>query len=321
MPAHSFGGHSGRSFYSQPATGSEHSFASIETVTDLGFTRHGDASDAIGTSDSQPQGLGSLHPDQTHHGWGRSNASTVDSGEEIREINAQTLAESLRSSSKEGKKDGEYFFPINSIQKTLTSYKVRQVLKKTFSKLSTAELDQLTLDICGAPRGMTTGGQPHRTCRQRLFAILLLGEKPQCIRCFVECGVDDNDLPLVAFRSPKNTQADITKSLTLYTRSDVEFKRAVKCFDNWQTFHREWFVDHQYAVLSPFFDLDPGNVCLYLLPSEIVLPFIESEEVVVGGQASVSKVLIHPAHHNFRAGQVTTHPSFQEDLTATLNIL
>lgn len=311
IPADSFGRHSPRRFYSQHASGSEHSFASIETVTDLGFTKHGDASNAISTSTSHLGGVASLHQDQV------SNADSVHSDEETEEEHAVTLAARLRSLNEDGAK----FLPISDIQRTLTSYNVRRVLKETFSapSLSEVELDQLTQDICGAPQDMSSEGQPRRASRQRLFALLLLAEKPQFISCFVECAVDDSDLPFMESPSRKTTQAGLSKDLTLHARSDVELKRALKCFDGRSPVLMEWFVKRQYAVLSPFFDLDSENVCLYHLPSDIVLPFIESKEADEGGQATVSRVLIHPAHHNFRFKQVTIYSPFKEHVMIAPN--
>lgn len=128
--------------------------------------------------------------------------------------------------------------------------------------------------------------------------MLLLAEKVPCIRCLVHCGVDDNDLPLVtAPRSPECAQAGMFE-IALYTKGDRNFEEPLKCTRNWADKDVEWFVFKQYIVLSPFFDLDPTNVRFYPLTSRIVLPYLAYVETGQGGQASVGKVLIHPAHHN-----------------------
>lgn len=285
-------------FYQQKS-GSENSFASIETVNDLGFNRQAEASNTAG------KGSGSLHPRKARMDHSTSNASLVHSGDEIGEISAQKwLAKRLRASSCPSKASDVNFMPICEIEKILSREAVQEVLKQEIGRLSgveaTAELEKLTQDICGVPS------------RRRLFALLLLGERAECIPCFVECDIDDTDLP---FSAASNT----SELPDVYPRSNGKVQGRLKCVKNWKTSEVEWLLDRQHVVASPFFDLAPGNLFLYTLPNDTILPFIESEVAGEGGYANIWKVLIHPAHHNFQSPAGTEEQYFAVKTLHTKN--
>ncbi|KAH6847082.1 kinase-like domain-containing protein [Chaetomium sp. MPI-CAGE-AT-0009] len=263
-------------FYNHPHNGSENSFASIKTITDLGFERQAQAK---------------LTVDQSSESWhlrnvrSESNASSLHPNDETEGSNAQEqVGKRLRAAyckSTASDKDAE-FIPISKIESILTHETVENILKQEFPELQSAEskpeLDKLTQDICPS--------------RRRLFALLLLNWTARCIKCFVKCGVADKDFPFAL--APNSSE-----SAKVHPRGDDEYKRPLDCFSKWKPSEVEWFLSWQHVVASPFFDLEPGSLYLYILPKDSVLPFIESERAGEGGHANVWKVLIHPAHHNF----------------------
>jgi len=168
------------------------------------------------------------------------------------------------------------FLPISEIEWIVSIETVRQVLAEELPGLSEEKREQLSKDICG--------DRPRR----RVFALLLLGEQTKCIQCFVNCDVDDTDLPFVGVKAESN--------LWIYSRKDTTKK--LQCFDAWRRKDLEWLLSRQHVVAPPFFDLSPGQLLLYDLPEDSVLPFTEYEMLGEGGYATVFKVLIHPAHHN-----------------------
>ncbi|GAB1316366.1 hypothetical protein MFIFM68171_06576 [Madurella fahalii] len=288
-------------------SGSETSFTSIDTVTDLGFTRQGNSRGTIDLSETRHEEKEPSRPGDSRQGLSRTNTSSAhsnDSSEETETDFASALNKrlwNLRTESRNSKDKSEqkYFYPIDGIQEVVAPRNVRKILRAKIPYLLKDESERLTQDICGAPQGTLNEGQSQQAPRQRLFAILLLADRIECIGCFVKCGVNDSDLPLYT-----------SNDLKLYSKHDTARNNPLKCFQGWKTLEIEWFITHQYQVLSPFFDLDPQNVCLYLLPSGILLPFVEYEEGREGGQGSVGKVLIHPAHHNFTGGEKTENPYF-----------
>lgn len=223
-----------------------------------------------------------------------SNASSLHSNDENEGRDAQKqLGRRLRAAyckSTASDKDA-VFIPISKIESILTQETVQDILKQEFPELQSAEskpdLDKLTQDICPS--------------RRRLFALLLLNLSAGCIKCFVNCGVTDMDFPFA--------QAPNSSELTeVHPRGDVEYQRPVDCFSEWKPSEVEWFLRWQHVVASPFFDLAPESLYLYILPKDSVLPFIESESAGEGGHANVWKVLIHPAHHNCPSEQVRNWP-------------
>lgn len=282
-------------------SGSVASFTSIDTVTDFGFTRQTNSRNTTELNETCHQEKKWSHLEDSRRDQNRTDASSTPSNETETDF-ANVLSKrfwSLRTESRNSKdeSDQKHFYPIDRIQELLAPRNVRETLRTKIPDLSKDEseamLERLTQAVCGAPKGTLNEGQPQQAPRQRLFALLLLVEKIECIGCFAKCGVNDLDLPL-------HTSSD----LKLYPKHDTAHNNPLECFRGWKTIDIEWFITHQYRVLSPFFDLDPRNTCLYFLPSGILLPFVEYEEACEGGQGSVKKVLIHPAHHNLAGGDV-----------------
>jgi len=258
-------------------------------VNDLGFKRQAES------SNTNNQRSNSLHPREALQDPNKSNASLPYSpGDKTREISAQKwLAKRLGESLCKSKSSDKDFIPICEIERILSLEAVREVLKEEVRgpscAESDAELEKLTQDICGVPS------------RRRLFAHLLRGEKADYIRCFIECGVDDTDLPFI--QSPSNSEL-----AGIHPRSDTTFQKRLKCFEKWNARDVEWFLDRQHVVASPFFDLAPGKLLLYSLPKDTILPFTEAKVAGEGGYANVWKILIHPAHHNFPCPAVRQPP-------------
>ncbi len=185
--------------------------------------------------------------------------------------------------------DNAKFIPISEIESLITQETVQDVLRQVFSELqstgSKPELDKLTQDICPS--------------RRRLFALLVLGSRAGCIRCFVQGNITDSDFPFTSS----------SDSATIHPRGDAGHERPLNCFREWGPHEVEWFMHSQHIVTSPFFDLGPESLCFYPLPKDSVLPFIESEPAGEGGHSNVWKVSIHPAHHNFPPQEVRSGPS------------
>lgn len=239
---------------------SQHAFASIEAVDDLGFKRQADASNA------NSQRSDSSQPQRALQDPSQSNVSSVhSSGDETAQ---SRLLRRLRESQCKSKDSDKEFIPFCEIERILSREAVQEVLKQVIDSLSSveseAELEKLTEDICGVPS------------RRRLFALLIRAEQADCIRCFVEYGVDDTDFPFAP--SP-----EISAPVVVYPRSDTGYQKGLDCFGTWTISGVEWLLDRQHAVAPPFFDLTPGRLLHYTLPKDAILPFTESEDAGVGG--------------------------------------
>ncbi|KAK1829010.1 kinase-like domain-containing protein [Podospora conica] len=311
-------------FYSH-SSGSEHSFRSIITVSDLGFSRQPGPDETLGPEDDRHPGANTpsqLSQDQADlEGFGDDARSLYSIwGDDLESISASTVEQRLRDSYVESTSNHaspDHFLPRRRLERTLTSRIIQKVLKEVIPELAKEgrdkELRRLDEDIRGIRQDEPSSeGVSDQKSRLKLFGILLCGGKANCIRCFVNCGVDDSSLPISYSRAP-SPRLPGSRKPTLHTRLDPDFKEPLKCFEKWAAREVDWFLREQYVMLAPFFDLNDKRVCLYVLPPRIIMPFIEFQEIEVGGQASVGKVRIHPDHHNFKSNhsqEESTGPYF-----------
>ncbi|KAI8951209.1 hypothetical protein F4801DRAFT_578749 [Xylaria longipes] len=149
--------------------------------------------------------------------------------------------------------------------------------------------------ICGRPSSsIVSDGNDRETprCFRKIFAILLLVERPGAIRRFVREGVCDANLPLVKVPIGNNT-----KTFSLRIERDNKHI-SLKCFEGWQRRTLELFEETQWKVIAPFFDSDSPHSVMQL-DDGIVLPFTYWEHLRTGSQGNIFKVRIHRDHHNF----------------------
>ncbi|RYC59326.1 hypothetical protein CHU98_g6896 [Xylaria longipes] len=131
---------------------------------------------------------------------------------------------------------------------------------------------------------------------RKIFTILVLIEKADTIQEFLREGIHDGDLPLMKL------ERDGKPGIFEFGRKSEEGKAAhsLKCFKGFSRMNFMNFEDYQWAVLAPIFGRPrPKDVRHYNLEDQTILPFIEEEEVSEGGFGRISRVKIHPDHHNF----------------------
>ena len=145
---------------------------------------------------------------------------------------------------------------------------------------------------------------------RKIFAILVLTEKPWAIFNFIKEGVSDLDLPLVEFDDRDHPGR---KGLRRKDASGNPSPEPLQCSIGWPPTSILNFEMYQWTMLAPFFS--PGkydDVKHYVLHDQDILPFVgapqddedESSEIG-GGFGRVFMVQIHDEHHNFR------HPRLQ----------
>ncbi|KAI1777250.1 kinase-like protein [Hypoxylon cercidicola] len=149
----------------------------------------------------------------------------------------------------------------------------------------------------------------------RIFAILVLCEKVECIRKFVDQGIDDACLPLPTM---ERSQGGINMLLHKHGPK-VDPKKLKQLFQD----RKEWtqgllnnFNTYQWWVIAPFFDRNDNTIPHYILEADDVLPFTEKknhldnmvesmdaevkEAILGGGFSDVFIVKIHQSHYSFR---------------------
>ncbi|KAI8166087.1 kinase-like protein [Colletotrichum sp. SAR 10_70] len=188
------------------------------------------------------------------------------------------------------------FVPIEALKSLITQEAVVEELKRATGDetINDASLENIAEYVCRKHR--LEGSEEKYTTGLKLFAILLLIEKPETITNFIAEGLRDKDLPFKLERKGGGFQL---------LRKSAPFDK-IKAFNGWKHIEIETFERNQWSLLSPIFTkADKANKVLnYPLEPKILLPFVESEErslsnPQLGGYGTVFKVRIHPSHHSF----------------------
>lgn len=209
----------------------------------------------------------------------------------------ETLEQQLRSAvCQHIHKESKGFLPLDKLKELVIEQSVAIALKECMPHMSLDDAQFYAQTIClGSLRN------PLQSSFRRIFAILAMIQQPQEVLTFIENNITDHELPLLKVRGEKRGRFEL--------RRRFQPHRTLECLDKWSPFWIDSFEGCQWMMLSPFFSW--GNrrtVRTYFLADQTILPFIEdsSHEVSIeddedfqGGHGSISKVKIHPAHHDF----------------------
>ncbi|KAK0621007.1 kinase-like domain-containing protein [Immersiella caudata] len=158
--------------------------------------------------------------------------------------------------------------------------------------------------ICSVKSDADAGTSAGRAYR-KIFAMLVRMDKVYSIFKFIEEEVSDEELPLMQYIPPEETQGN---SIQLRRKNDAT--RPLKCFDGWKDKSVRHFFRDQWEMVSPFFAQgEHCNVRHYQLADADILPFTYDSHdeqgsngqglLERGGFGEVFKVQIHPDHHKF----------------------
>ncbi|KAF5010281.1 hypothetical protein FDECE_3566 [Fusarium decemcellulare] len=194
------------------------------------------------------------------------------------------------------------FFPRGHIRKVIREPAVREELLDNLPRASNAKIEEFTRLIC-RPRYKkrpSDGTSLKFNLYRRIFAILVLTEKVNCIGDFIHEGVDDSTLPL---RKVPLASSGMLARFELRPRHPNSGR--LSCFKRWSQTQLMKFDEWQWSVMAAFFSRGgDGMICRYRFPDSTILPFYkDSYEEREGGFGKVSKVRIHPDHHNFPDAQ------------------
>lgn len=191
------------------------------------------------------------------------------------------------------------FFPENELTALMSEEYVRQELELCFEDWASHKIEELAKAIC------THTSSPHgsRAGFKRIFAILVLCEKPHAIIHFLEENISDADLPLHKSAPPE----ELPNFFSLVRTGQ---NNTLKSFRKW-SYTAIWrFEEWQWTTVAPFFQLGSRKDIKHVqLQDHAVLPFTQDSRFVInkpayeklefeGGYSNVFKVDIHPGHHN-----------------------
>lgn len=203
-----------------------------------------------------------------------------------------------------GHKERKGFFPRQGLRNLMTKGHVTRELQQCFKYLDATTIATFAERICGT--NLDESGKP--TTFQRIFAILVLCEKPKAILSFLEARVCDSDLPL--------QQSYTSNNIFALTRNNKA--ESLKCFRGWSEAALWRFEEWQWTTIAPFFERGcRKNIKHTTFDDQTVLPYILDGRFpndktpyqrleFDGGFSNVFKVCIHPDHHDLCSTDVSS---------------
>jgi serine/threonine protein kinase len=199
------------------------------------------------------------------------------------------------------------FFAKDQLPEILTEDRVRAELTRHFRTLSEDTIASHTRTICrgaGPQRDNSNpGGQSETKSYIKVLAILILVGKMRYILKLLEEEVNDSDLPLIKTSRPHDEKLfDLSVS--------GNQRKVVESFRKWNQLNVRNFEELQWTTLPVEFSRPEYGAVKHLkLQEQRILPFIKDSQnqkrpfslrtELEGGSGSVSRVVIHPKHHNF----------------------
>lgn len=202
-----------------------------------------------------------------------------------------------------GKRD--HFLPLDCLVKLITEQSIQYELRKL-----NPELYSDLVPVRGDPSSLTAEilnvkvKQRRNTSRRKIFAILVMMQRPEAILDVIREKIYDYHLP---FQFGKSTETDVFSKAR-----EGEVAVPIDFFRHWNITSRESFKNYQWEMTAPYFRLswkEGMRVYEYVLEPRTILPFIEEatdtgnqqrEITYSGGTSYVRKLKIHPAHHNYK---------------------
>lgn len=211
-------------------------------------------------------------------------AKTVSfQGPDIDQITDQLTRALILSPMEETK----YFLPRDELDRILDLARIRPCLQRLLPQ--TKEVEEL------ATYASSNGN--------KIFAILVLINKPERIVDFYRRRVFNHDLPL---RRSNENGADfrlVRESDLRGSQHGVDITNAGGPFDDWRLSEIRQFDDYQWYMLAPCIESADDGAALRLISfhRRTILPFTNYDASLGGDDFSVIyRARIHPAHHKLR---------------------
>ncbi|KAI1112577.1 kinase-like protein [Nemania sp. NC0429] len=183
------------------------------------------------------------------------------------------------------------FIPNDEFNKMLTRETISEVISSVLNLAEPdVELPALVDNI--DPRDP----RDSKTSRKRIFAILTMLDVTDSIVHFIDAGIYDKHLPFEKDKPSGDNQVR-------YIGDDgSEAVCPIQCFDNSHAVAHTFRI-LQWEYLAPSFSFGQGEVHHHEIQFPTPLPFIEGDSVpIVGGNSQVSRVVMHPSHHDLTDG-------------------
>ncbi|KAJ0116630.1 hypothetical protein J7T55_009780 [Diaporthe amygdali] len=268
----------------------KHDVENTQRITDSG----------LGDYDALPRGLqNTLYREINRYSWASNSKGFITPRKLVKLLDIPTLEKELKkydSFLSKGPQKLQYlrFDFTESKNSPETKERRRNAIVATAERIYGNIEDQMPSNASAKPEKMFPLRHKGRFDRSyvKILAILILIERPARIKLFVEEGICDADLPLVK-KPIEGGFEELRRSTTPNDR--------LRCFERWDSLSLVRFEEFQWRLLAPSFEHGSGKIILHqTFDSNVILPFTYfSESPKTGGFGEVTKVRIHPDHHNF----------------------
>lgn len=223
------------------------------------------------------------------------------------------LADRIFHASRRNARDRKDFLPKSQLDRLIHTSSVRLELRRKLSHLKEDTISAYANRICHGTAETFDKSTTENLVNsyQKVFAVLVLVGRVDCIELFLRENVCDADLPLQEYF--EDPDAD---SCTFELRRKKQPWKQLTCFRSWSQLTLRNFEQYQWAMVPPFFSKGKRkNVQHYVLEQPTVLPFTFTKNTNGnsrtrerrGGYSLVYQADIHPDHHNFN-GPVSIVP-------------
>lgn len=203
-----------------------------------------------------------------------TSASTIDDDLQFNESLNDLLWSSL-----EGNENQE-FIPADKLDSLITDTRVYNDLQKRahFENDTTEALESLTREICHTT-SLDVDRPDDLTSRRKIYATLVLINRVETIRDFIQDGLYDCHLPFKTRRAASTRDGSVYRNST---PTGVGEPVPIAFFASWDTQSKNFFVDYQWKCLAPFLKMlsrkrtqPPMH---YVFEDSRILPFMDDEE-------------------------------------------
>lgn len=186
-------------------------------------------------------------------------------------------------------KENLTFLPDDELNNVMIFENVKDYLLSSGKEVLRSNYAKITEYVCGSP-----GRSNNRGTSRRIFAILLIIEKPARIMDVIEGGIDDTDLPFC--------RIDSDEEECVLARKSAGELISIQSFRAWPYTQRYAFFDNQWRVQAPVFlrGRSLNSHPVHRLGNNAVFPWTDYEKAYEGN-SEVVRVKIHEAHCRFGA--------------------
>lgn len=192
---------------------------------------------------------------------------------------------------------GPVFYPRGSVEALITEEVVVKEITAYRANLevflSQDQIREYAVTVCRA----LLPNNHERPSFKKIFAILLLMKRAWEIVRFVDGGLCDADLPLIAVTT--NPETGLFK-----LRHKNDTVADLGCLRDWDLIDHENFDRHQWAMLAPWFAESHQHPRFYKLDEKAIMPWLSETVTARGGYGTITRVKIHPRHFDFDTNPV-----------------